>query len=177
MQYADSIDEWAEIMVKNNSGAYANSWLLGDIRTGEIARLELGLKQLPEDDMSVQRVRLEHDIAWLEGWEPGLWEDSFLRCQQAANIAEEMGYRRLRPGEDLHDVCVADESDFLPGVFELSDDNLVYPGYVDQSLLKSLDSYLRRLYDHLVGDGRIDGMCHFLDYRVWVFFVTRQPVT
>ncbi|MHC4593329.1 MAG: phospholipase B family protein, partial [Planctomycetota bacterium] len=44
MQYANSIDEWADIMVKNNSGAYANSWLLGDIKTGEIARLELGLK-------------------------------------------------------------------------------------------------------------------------------------
>jgi hypothetical protein len=44
MQYANSIDEWADILVKNNSGAYANSWLLGDIGTGEIACLELGLK-------------------------------------------------------------------------------------------------------------------------------------
>jgi hypothetical protein len=44
MQYADTIDQWAEIMIENNSGAYANSWLLGDIRTNEIARLELGLK-------------------------------------------------------------------------------------------------------------------------------------
>ncbi len=44
MQYANCIDEWAEIMTKRNSGAYANSWLLGDINTGQIARLELGLK-------------------------------------------------------------------------------------------------------------------------------------
>jgi len=44
MQYADNIDEWAKIMIKRNNGAYANSWLLGDIKTGEIARLELGLK-------------------------------------------------------------------------------------------------------------------------------------
>lgn len=44
MQYADTIDEWAEIMLKGNSGAYANSWLLGDTKTNEIARLELGLK-------------------------------------------------------------------------------------------------------------------------------------
>lgn len=44
MQYANSIDEWAQIMIKNNNGAYANSWLLGDIKTNEIARLELGLK-------------------------------------------------------------------------------------------------------------------------------------
>jgi len=44
MQYANNIDQWAEIMVEGNSGAYANSWLLGDINTNEIARLELGLK-------------------------------------------------------------------------------------------------------------------------------------
>ncbi len=44
MQYANNIDEWARIMIEKNSGAYANSWLLGDINTGEIARLELGLK-------------------------------------------------------------------------------------------------------------------------------------
>jgi hypothetical protein len=44
MQYASTIDEWARIMVEHNSGAYANSWLLGDIKTNEIACLELGLK-------------------------------------------------------------------------------------------------------------------------------------
>jgi hypothetical protein len=44
MQYADNIDQWAKIMMKNNNGAYANSWLIGDINTGQIARLELGLK-------------------------------------------------------------------------------------------------------------------------------------
>lgn len=44
MQYANSIDDWAALMIEKNNGAYANSWLLGDIRTNEIARLELGLK-------------------------------------------------------------------------------------------------------------------------------------
>jgi hypothetical protein len=44
MQYANSIEEWTDILIKNNSGAYANSWLLGDVGTGEIACLELGLK-------------------------------------------------------------------------------------------------------------------------------------
>jgi len=43
-QYASSIDEWSEIMKKNNNGGYANAWLLGDIKTKEIARLELGLQ-------------------------------------------------------------------------------------------------------------------------------------
>ncbi len=44
MQYADDIDGWAKIMIDDSNGAYANSWLLGDVRTGEIARLELGLR-------------------------------------------------------------------------------------------------------------------------------------
>ncbi|MBN2017373.1 MAG: hypothetical protein JW794_04485 [Candidatus Cloacimonetes bacterium] len=44
MQYAESIDEWIQIMQKDNNGAYANSWLLGDIETNEIARFEQGLK-------------------------------------------------------------------------------------------------------------------------------------
>ena len=44
MQYANCIGEWADIMTRKNNGGYANAWLLGDINTGEIARLELGLK-------------------------------------------------------------------------------------------------------------------------------------
>jgi hypothetical protein len=45
-QYASSIDEWCEIMKKENNGGYANAWLIGDINTNEIARLELGLKYI-----------------------------------------------------------------------------------------------------------------------------------
>lgn len=44
IQYASSIDQWVELMVDRNNGGYANAWLLGDNKTGEIARLELGLK-------------------------------------------------------------------------------------------------------------------------------------
>jgi hypothetical protein len=43
-QDASSLDEWCEIMKRGNNGGYANAWLLGDINTKEIARLELGLK-------------------------------------------------------------------------------------------------------------------------------------
>src|SRR5947209_369932 len=31
-------------MKQGNNGGYANAWLLGDVNSGEIARLELGLK-------------------------------------------------------------------------------------------------------------------------------------
>lgn len=45
-QDANSIDEWCRIMRTGNNGGYANAWLLGDIHSGEIARLELGLKEV-----------------------------------------------------------------------------------------------------------------------------------
>ena len=47
MQYAGSIDEYVAIMRDSNNGGYANSWLIGDRKTGEIAYLELGLKHTP----------------------------------------------------------------------------------------------------------------------------------
>jgi hypothetical protein len=44
MQYSRSIDDFARIMLEGNNGGYANDWLVGDNKTGEIARLSLGLK-------------------------------------------------------------------------------------------------------------------------------------
>jgi hypothetical protein len=43
-QDANTIDEWCAIMKRGDNGGYANAWLLGDVNSGEIARLELGLK-------------------------------------------------------------------------------------------------------------------------------------
>lgn len=47
MQYATSIDEYGAILRKGNNGGYANTWLIGDRKTGEIAYLELGLHHTP----------------------------------------------------------------------------------------------------------------------------------
>ena len=44
MQYGNTLDDYVAILLKENSGDYANSWLLGDIHTNEIMLLELGLK-------------------------------------------------------------------------------------------------------------------------------------
>ena len=44
MQYAHNLDEVVAIMLKANSGGYANTWLLADITTHEIMQFELGLK-------------------------------------------------------------------------------------------------------------------------------------
>ena len=47
LQYANSIDDYVSIIKEGNNGGYANDWLIGDRKTGEIAYLELGLKNTP----------------------------------------------------------------------------------------------------------------------------------
>jgi hypothetical protein len=49
MQYATSIDEFAEMMKQGNNGGYANAWLVADVNRNEIGRLELGLKHVTLD--------------------------------------------------------------------------------------------------------------------------------
>src|ERR1700694_1033776 len=46
MQYSSSIDDVARIFRDGNNGGYANDWLIADTRKGEIASLELGLKNV-----------------------------------------------------------------------------------------------------------------------------------
>ncbi len=43
IQYATSIPDYVKLIDKGNNGGYANDWLLGDRKTGEIARFEQGL--------------------------------------------------------------------------------------------------------------------------------------
>jgi len=45
MQYCSSIDDFIHVMTYRNNGAYANDWLIGDAKTGEICSLELGCHQ------------------------------------------------------------------------------------------------------------------------------------
>jgi hypothetical protein len=47
LQYADSIDDYVATMRAGNNAGYANDWLIGDRKSGEIAYLELGLKNTP----------------------------------------------------------------------------------------------------------------------------------
>ena len=47
LQYGSSIDEYVALIKEGNNGGYANDWMIGDRKTGEIAYLELGLKNTP----------------------------------------------------------------------------------------------------------------------------------
>lgn len=44
MQYANTLDDYVDMLKKENSGDYANSWLIGDTKNNEIMRIELGLE-------------------------------------------------------------------------------------------------------------------------------------
>jgi hypothetical protein len=46
MQYSKSIDDFAKWMTEGNNGGYANTWLVADRNTNEVASLELGLKNV-----------------------------------------------------------------------------------------------------------------------------------
>ena len=46
VQYAANIDQFDRIMRTGNNGGLANNWLVADRNTGEIASLELGLKNI-----------------------------------------------------------------------------------------------------------------------------------
>ena len=46
IQYSKSLADVAAIFKKGNNGGYANTWLMGDAKTGEIGKLELGLKNV-----------------------------------------------------------------------------------------------------------------------------------
>ena len=43
-QYSTSIDDVIKTFTEDNNGGYANDWLIGDTKTNEVAKLELGLK-------------------------------------------------------------------------------------------------------------------------------------
>jgi hypothetical protein len=85
MQYAGTIDDWVRLVAEKNNGAYANSWLLGDVNTGEIARFELGLQY-----QKLERTR--------DGWYSG------------SNVAEDPAILRLETDatyDDVRDPSVA----------------------------------------------------------------------
>jgi hypothetical protein len=44
IQYSSTIEEWVAVMKERNNGGYSNDWLIGDNKTGEIARFEFGLE-------------------------------------------------------------------------------------------------------------------------------------
>tara|TARA_Y100000748_G_scaffold303942_1_gene310945 strand:+ start:1750 stop:3207 length:1458 start_codon:yes stop_codon:yes gene_type:complete len=90
IQYGKTLDDYVDILKKNNSGDYANSWLLGDIKTNTIMRIELGL-----DHVSVEKKKNGYFIGFNAPYDDGL------RCLECVNtgfydIRRHQGARRVR---------------------------------------------------------------------------------
>jgi hypothetical protein len=90
MQYGNSLDDYVNILLKNNSGDYANSWLFGDIHTNEILRLELGLKY-----HLVERTKNGYFIGFNATYDPRIRN---LECVDSGfdDIRRHQGSRRVR---------------------------------------------------------------------------------
>ena len=90
MQYADNLDEFVQLMEKKNNGGYANSWLLADVNTNEIMRLELGLKY-----QNVERKKDGFFVGFNAPVDPRIRN---LECSNVgySDIRMPMGARRVR---------------------------------------------------------------------------------
>jgi hypothetical protein len=90
MQYADGMDQFARIMLENNSGGYAGSWLLGDINNSEIMRFEIGL-----DYSNITRTRDGYFIGFNAPIDPRIRN---LECSDTgyADIRHPNGARQVR---------------------------------------------------------------------------------
>jgi len=49
IQYSNNLDDMVRIFKTGNNGGYANTWLMGDAKTNEIGKLQLGLKNVVFD--------------------------------------------------------------------------------------------------------------------------------
>jgi hypothetical protein len=129
-QYASTLDDFASIMEKGNNGGYANTWLLGDAKTNEIGKLELGFKNVnfqkstsgdfyganfPEDKRLISQEMDGWDpnpetngcVARKMRWEQLLKQNSGLVDADVAKnmLADKIDYRTGEPGNTLFQIC------------------------------------------------------------------------
>ncbi|MCX7748052.1 MAG: phospholipase B family protein [Clostridia bacterium] len=90
MQYANTLDQFVETMLKGNNGGYANSWLLADCNSNEILRLELGLKF-----HSIERTKDGFFIGFNAAYDPRIRN---LECSNSGfgDIRRHQGARQVR---------------------------------------------------------------------------------
>jgi hypothetical protein len=96
LSFLNAFPVFAYILLKENSGDYANSWLFGDINTNEILRLELGLKY-----HSTERTKNGYFIGFNAPYDPRIRN---LECANTGfdDIRRHQGARRVRL-DDLMD--------------------------------------------------------------------------
>jgi hypothetical protein len=90
MQYGNNLDDYAKMLLDENSGDYANSWLFGDINTNEIMRIELGLRF-----HNIERTKNGYFIGFNAAYDPRIRN---LECVNSGfdDIRRHQGSRRVR---------------------------------------------------------------------------------
>jgi hypothetical protein len=145
-QDAANIDQWCAIMKKGNNGGNANAWLLGDVNTAEIARLEEGFKYIAferTNDGFFIGSNIAEDLHILRlDVDSGLIRDDDIRQSSVARrvrwkqlMRQNAGKIELELGEnmigDCFDVCrnmQLPDSRTLSGHFELETELWEPPG-------------------------------------------------
>jgi hypothetical protein len=90
MQYGNNLDDYEKMLLKDNSGDYANSWLFGDTNTNEIMRIELGLRF-----HNTERTKNGYFIGFNAAYDPRIRN---LECVNSGfeDIRRHQGARRVR---------------------------------------------------------------------------------
>ena len=90
VQYSKTLDDVVKHLTHNNSGDYANSWLVGDTKTNTIMRIELGL-----EFVNVEKKKDGYFIGFNAPYDPRIRN---LECANTGydDIRRHQGARRVR---------------------------------------------------------------------------------
>jgi len=122
MQYGKTLDDYVDILLKENSGDYANAWLFGNIKTNEILRLELGLKY-----HNVERTKNGYFIGFNAPYDPRI------RNLESSNT----GWNDLRRHQGARRVRLNDLMDIHKGDIDTYVAKEILSDHYDQYLCKT----------------------------------------
>jgi hypothetical protein len=139
MQYGNTLDDYVEILVKENSGDYANSWLFGDTNTNEIMRLELGLAY-----HNVERTKNGFFIGFNAAY------DSRIRKIECVNA----GFYDIRRHQGARKVRLSDLIDKYKGKLNIDIAKQIISDHYDVYLSKDNNPCSRTVCSHYNLDAR-----------------------
>ena len=139
MQYGATLDDYVEILLKGNSGDYANTWYLADINTNEIMMFELGLKY-----HNIERTKNGYFIGFNGTFDPKIRN---MECtnQGFFDVRRHQGARRVR----LNDLMEGNK-----GKINLEMAKKLIADHYDVYLKKGNNPCSRTVCSHYELDGR-----------------------
>ena len=139
MQYGTTLDEYCSILLKDNSGDYANAWLFGDINSNEIMRLELGLKY-----HNIEKTLNGYFIGFNAPY------DERIRNHEVQNS----GFYDIRRHQGARYVRLNDLMDKYKGKLDVNIAKKIISDHYDVYLKKSNNPCSRTVCSHYELDGR-----------------------